>query len=247
MTGEHAAGTLDARAAHAAPKARAIRAPRAPRPPAGGVLEKSLSAPVRVSFKAQMLLAREEAIVQAVNRLLAEKGFDLMTVDEVAFEVGIAKASLYKHFSSKEDLAAAAMVRVLARAQAFLAALPFDALPMAQLRSVAGWMLRLQLAGEMPSLPSQNSSLRANLLANRDYLDGLMEVSDQIGGWIEAAQADGSLNPALPSVAVLYSLYAKACDPVPGFLKASGQYSDERIVEIVLSTCFDGLTARSAL
>ncbi|MBC7610530.1 MAG: TetR family transcriptional regulator, partial [Polaromonas sp.] len=41
-----------------------------------------------------MLQAREDAIVQAVNRLLAEKGFDLMTVDQVAAEVGIAKASL---------------------------------------------------------------------------------------------------------------------------------------------------------
>ena len=38
-----------------------------------------------------MLLAREDAIVLAVNRLLAEKGFDLMTVDEVAAEVGIAE------------------------------------------------------------------------------------------------------------------------------------------------------------
>ena len=74
----------------------------------------------RVSFKAQMLKVREEAIVQAVNRLLAEKGFDAMTVDEVAAKVGIAKASLYKHFPSKEDLAAAAMVRVMQRAVAFL-------------------------------------------------------------------------------------------------------------------------------
>lgn len=61
-------------------------------------------------------MAREEAILVAVNRLLAEKGFDAMTVDAVAAEVGIAKASLYKHFSSKEELAAAAMIRVLDRA-----------------------------------------------------------------------------------------------------------------------------------
>lgn len=40
-----------------------------------------------------MLQVREAAIVQAVNRLLAE-GFDAMTVDQVAAEVGIAKASL---------------------------------------------------------------------------------------------------------------------------------------------------------
>ena len=191
-----------------------------------------------------MLLVREEAIVQAVNRLLAEKGFDLMTVDEVASSVGIAKASLYKHFSSKEDLAAAAMVRMLRLAQAFLAALPPTAKPLAHLKSVARWMLTLQLAGEMPSLPSQNSSLRANLMGNKAYLDGLLQVSDQIGGWIEAAQKDGSLNAKTPPLVVLYTLYARACDPVPGFLKAGGQHTDEDIVDLVLSTCFDGLIAR---
>ena len=76
--------------------------------------------PTKVSFKAQMLLAREDAIIQSVNRLLAEKGFEAMTVDEVAADVGIAKASLYKHFPSKEDLAAAAMASVMRRAQVFL-------------------------------------------------------------------------------------------------------------------------------
>lgn len=191
-----------------------------------------------------MLLAREDAIVLAVNRLLAEKGFDLMTVDEVAADVGIAKASLYKHFASKEDLAAAAMVRILRLAQLFLASLPAAAKPLAQLKAVARWMLEVQLAGAMPSLPSQNSSLRANLMGNKDYLDGIMQVSDQIGGWIEAAQKDGSLNPGIPSLLVLYTLYARACDPVPGFLKAGGQHTDSEIVELVLATCFDGLVAR---
>jgi TetR/AcrR family transcriptional regulator of autoinduction and epiphytic fitness len=206
-----------------------------PQPPA---------APVKASFKAQMLRAREDAIVVAVNRLLAEKGFDLMTVDEVALNVGIAKASLYKHFSSKEDLAAAAMVRVIGLAKAFLASLPAAAQPLDQLKAIARWMLQVQLKGEMPSLPSQNSTLRANLMANKAYLDGLMQISDQMGGWIEAAQADGSLSPKIPAIAVLYTLYARACDPVPGFLKAGGQHTDEEIVELVLDTCFDGLKTR---
>jgi AcrR family transcriptional regulator len=196
------------------------------------------------SFKAQMLQAREDAIILAVNRLLAEKGFDLMTVDEVAAEVGIAKASLYKHFPSKEDLAAAAMVRVLAQAQDFMDGLPAADPPLAQLKAVARWMMRLQLAGEMPSLPSQNSSLRARLMANSDYLDLLMGVSDRIGAWIEAAQRDASLSAALPPILVLYTLYSRACDPVLEFMKASGQYSDEDIIEWVTTTCFDGLRSR---
>jgi AcrR family transcriptional regulator len=189
------------------------------------------------SFKEQMLAAREEAIIHTVNRLLAEKGFDAMTVDEVAADVGIAKASLYKHFSSKEDLAAAAMARAMARAHAFVAALPEGAAPVDKLKSVVRWTLETQL-------PSQNSSLRAALVGTRGYMDSLLGLSDRLGGWIEAAQAAGALNPVLPPVAVLYTLFARACDPVVEFLKAGGQHSDEEIIALVLSTCFDGLNSR---
>ena len=104
--------------------------------------------------------------------------------------------------------------------------------------------MELKLAGGMPSLPSQNSSLRATLIANPDYMNGLIEVSDQLGAWIEEAQAQGRINPALPAIAVLYTLYARACDPVLEFLKMGGQHTDAEIVELVLSTCFDGLNAR---
>jgi TetR/AcrR family transcriptional regulator, regulator of autoinduction and epiphytic fitness len=201
-------------------------------------------APVKVSFKAQMLQAREAAIIQAVNRLLAEKGFDAMTVDEVAAEVGIAKASLYKHFPSKEDLACAAMVRVMRRGQDYLKSLPAAAAPLDNIKAVARWTMEVKLAGEMPSLPSQNSSLRATLMKSRDYMDGLIEISDALGGWIEAAQAQGTLNPGLPAIAVLYTLYARACDPVLEFLKAGGQHTDAQIADLVMTTCFEGLNAR---
>ena len=198
----------------------------------------------KVSFREQVLQAREDAIVSSANRLLAEKGFDVMTVDAVAADVGIAKASLYKHFTSKEELAAAAMIRVLDRALAFIVTL--DATTRAgaidQLKAVARWTMQVQLAGEMPSLPAQNSALRAALVTNRAYLDRLMEVSDKLGAWITAAQKAGHLNRKLPPEVALYTLFARACDPVLGLLKASGQHSDEDIIEMLLSTCFDGLS-----
>ena len=113
-------------------------------------------------YREQVLRLREDAIVEAVNRLLVSKGYDLMTVDEVAAEAGLAKASLYKHFTSKEELAAAAMVRVLGRALAHVAAQQESA-PAAsallRIELVLRWTLRVQLDGEMPSLPAQNSRL----------------------------------------------------------------------------------------
>ena len=197
------------------------------------------------SFRERVLQAREDAIVASVNRLLSEKGFESMTVDEVAADVGIAKASLYKHFPSKEALAAAAMVSVLDRALAFLEQeAARESTPIEHLKSVARWTMGVTLAGEMPSLPSQNSTLRTALTQHRGYLDRVMMVSDRLGVWITAAQAAGQIDPTLPPEAVLYTLYARACDPVLSFLRAGGQFSDEQVIEVVLTTCFDGLTKR---
>jgi TetR/AcrR family transcriptional regulator, regulator of autoinduction and epiphytic fitness len=196
------------------------------------------------SFKQQMLQAREEAIVDVVNRMLADKGFDAMTVDEVAAEVGVAKASLYKHFPSKEDLAAAAMVRMMQRAQVFLGTISPTLSAIDKLKLATRWMMQLKLAGEMPNLPSQNSSLRTKLTAHRGYVDGLISISDTLGGWIEAAQKAGEISTKLPAMVVLYTLYARACDPVLEFLKMGGQYSNVQMLDFVCSTCFDGLATR---
>jgi hypothetical protein len=81
-------------------------------------------------------------------------------------------------------------------------------------------------------------------MGSKDYMDGLMDVSDALGGWIEEAQTKGHINQALPAVAVLYTLYARACDPVLEFLKMGEQHTEAQILDLVMSTCFDGLSAR---
>jgi TetR/AcrR family transcriptional regulator of autoinduction and epiphytic fitness len=201
---------------------------------------------LKTSFKQQVLQAREDAIVAAASRILADKGFDLMTVDAVAAEVGIAKASLYKHFPSKEALAAAAMVRLMERTLTFSRSLEAKQGAVKEraltcIQGVVAWALRLQLAGEMPTLPAQNSVLRAVLMTHTPYMDRLVALSELLGTWIQAAQQAGQLNPQLPPEVILYTLFAKACDPVVSALKVSGNYSDEQIIEMLVRTCFSGL------
>ena len=81
-------------------------------------------------------------------------------------------------------------------------------------------------------------------MAQRRLRDALLQISEQLGAWIDAGQREGAIDAQLPRQAVLYTLYARACDPVVGFLKATGEHSDEQIVDLVLSTCFNGLRAR---
>jgi AcrR family transcriptional regulator len=198
----------------------------------------------RMSLKQQQHRLREDVILQAVNSLLAEKGYDLMTVDEVAAMVGIAKASLYKHFESKERLAAAAMVRLLDRTLEIIEALPASAEPAEKLESLVRWAVREHLRGQMPSLPSTRSALRDALLAHKPYVERLVRVTEHVGSWIEAAQQSGAIDPKLPGEVILYTVFARACDPVSDYLKLSGAYSDEEIVDLICGTSFSGLKAR---
>jgi AcrR family transcriptional regulator len=198
----------------------------------------------RLSLKQQQHRLREDVILQAVNSLLAEKGYDLMTVDEVAAMVGIAKASLYKHFESKERLAAAAMVRLLDRTLEIIEALPASAEPAEKLESLVRWAVREHLRGQMPSLPSTRSALRDALLGHKPYVERLVRVTEHVGAWIEAAQQSGAIDPKLPGEVILYTVFARACDPVSDYLKLSGAYSDEEIVDLICGTSFSGLKAR---
>jgi len=196
-----------------------------------------------------MQRVREEAIVTAVNRLLAAKGYDAMTVDQVAAEAGLAKASLYKFFTSKEELAGAAMVSVLDRALAFVDGLRADpsaagGAPLSaidKLKAVTRWAMQTQLEGEMPSLPAQNSTLSAALQSNEAYMDRLIALSNRLGIWITEAQTSGQLSPSFPPELVLYTLFARACDPVVGMLKDSGQYTNDQILDWVSASTFNGL------
>ncbi|MDZ7652799.1 MAG: helix-turn-helix domain-containing protein [Burkholderiaceae bacterium] len=179
-----------------------------------------------------------------MNQLLAQKGYDAMTVDGVAAQVGLTKPSLYKHFESKEALAAAALIRLLDQALAATRAQPTEVPAGERLRAVLRWALTQHLAGAMPLLPSTRSSLREALLKNERYVERLQALSALLLEWIDEAQRDGQIDATLPSEVVLYTLFARSCDPVLDFLRDSGQYDDTRVLDLVLATSFDGLRPR---
>lgn len=197
----------------------------------------------RKSFRETQFELREEAILDATNRLLGDKGYEAMSMDDIAAEVGIAKGSLYKHFESKEALAGAVMIRLLARTGAALDALPADRPAIERLEHLLRWTLAERLAGGVPHLPSTSPALRSGLLANRAYVDTLMALSERIGALIAEARAAGSLQASLRDEFVLYTLYARTCDPTLEFLKAGGTLSDEEIIDHMARACFHGLAA----
>jgi TetR/AcrR family transcriptional regulator of autoinduction and epiphytic fitness len=199
------------------------------------------AAPKKHSFKQQQMLFREAAILDTVNQLLSQKGFDLMTMDEVAANVGIAKASLYKHFVSKEALAAASMARLLEHALDVMANLPEADASVDKLRAIVRWSVSTHLQGTMPLLPSTRSTIQSALQNHAPYMDCLGRVVEQLGAWIQQAQSSGELSADLPGEVMLYTIFARSCDPVADFLKQGGAFTDQEITEMIVRTTFQGM------
>lgn len=55
---------------------------------------------------------RQHEILDAANELFAEKGYDATSVSDIMKKVGIAKGTLYYHFSSKEEILDALIERI---------------------------------------------------------------------------------------------------------------------------------------
>ncbi len=65
------------------------------------------------SLKEKQREERRTLILQMAEEVLMEKGYYETSIDEIATRVGIAKGTVYLHFSSKEDLVVAILLRDL--------------------------------------------------------------------------------------------------------------------------------------
>ena len=210
-------------------------------------MKKSIT-PSVTPYKERLRVLKIETVMAAVYELLASKGFDAMTVDEVAATAGMAKASLYKLYPSKELLAGAAMVQVMDLALALVDKLRADdtQTDVQKLKTLTRWAMQTKLEGQMPSLPAQNSKLSEALTNNEAYMQRLFELSMKLGVWVSNAQDKGHIRSDLPADFVLYNLYARACDPVLDVMKRDAQQSNEQILDWMITLQFEGLASRKS-
>ena len=194
----------------------------------------------RLSFKNQAFKLRESAILDATTSVLSQKGYDLMTMDDVAGAVGISKPSLYKHFKSKEELVGEALIRLLDGALDYVAALDPSHGPLQKLSSLLEWALRVRLEGGLPFLPSTSPHVREMLIRNVKYMLRIMKLNRQLEAMVKQAQQEGLLSRDLPTDVILYSYYARTCDPAVEYLQKYSKMASDDIVRHMLKVTFEG-------
>lgn len=195
----------------------------------------------RLSFKNQAFKLRENAILDAATAVLSQKGYDLMTMDDVAGMVGISKPSLYKHFKSKEELVGEALIRLLDGALDYVAALDASLSPLQKLSTLLEWALRVRLDGGLPFLPSTSPHVRDMLIRNVKYMLRVMKLNRQLEALVKLAQQQGQLNRELPTDVILFSYYARTCDPAVEYLQKYSKMESDDIVRHMLKVSLEGL------
>jgi hypothetical protein len=113
--------------------------------------------------------------------------------------------------------------------------------PIDQLKSLLRWALEVRIKGGLPTLPAENTRLREALLSNKSYINRLMDLNELLAELIEKSRTEGAIRKDLPTDVVLFTIYARSCDPTLDYLRSGELYNDEQVIEFLLSTCFDGL------
>lgn len=142
-----------------------------------------------------------QAILDATLELFAEVGFQGLTIEGVAERAGVGKTTIYRRWSSKEDLIKDAVNQVRIEA---------DISDTGNIRNDLLHLLKvgMEVRGKTPLLEKLFSRLMAEVKTNPEfaqffYQHLLVSRIDQSIGMIRRAQARGALRPDLDPMLVL--------------------------------------------
>jgi AcrR family transcriptional regulator len=190
------------------------------------------------SNRDKKLAIREKQILQAALRLIERDGFAELTMDALAAEAGIAKATLYQHFANKEDLAVRSALRAFENLEAFVARLSGRAI--VQLQAVFRYMMT---AGQDPDA-FPNSVMQPDMLVlfrdNAELQAHFFRIYATFRGMIEAAKADGDIVPTLNNDIIINMLMGTAGLLKPNITPSSTYSADEALAQ-GLQILFRGL------
>jgi AcrR family transcriptional regulator len=193
-----------------------------------------------LTVKERQHLAREEAIVETAYDMLVEEGYERMSMDDLAKRVGIAKATLYQHFPSKEDLLVGVIVNFMRQREAdLLAECSRTDLPPIQ-RLERG--LRRSLLSHIQDSRGKVAMHAVDFRAHPRFCEQYDRLFQRLSDVIEETRAAGEINPALATPVVVHMIMWLFRMDYKALIKDQG-CPPERAVDTLVTIIMNGLKA----
>ncbi len=207
----------------------------------------SLDTPHRM-LKEKQRQERATLILQAAEAIFAEKGYHETSMEEIATRVGVAKGTVYQHFTSKEELVFALFEREWEEAQQMVEqVVTIDASARARLESILHHTYQGLLGKHMQLMLSLYSSLDIQkcVLEKRLQMRNRMNrLATPIRAILEEGRATGEFDPAISTSVMLTTFFSVLFSRKYEWLVASEQLSPEELVTQVGLIYFQGIVSK---
>ncbi|HET9493982.1 MAG TPA: TetR/AcrR family transcriptional regulator [Chloroflexia bacterium] len=203
--------------------------------------------PTMRSLRERQREERAALILAVAQEVFADKGYHDASLDEIAARAGIAKGTVYLHFTSKEDLLAALIEQQIVE---FLAQVDRVAGEKATVRTRLEHILldvytRMQERRNQVLLELNNSIglTRSVIEKHEDLQAHITQAMERIAALLEEGKRTGELDGTVPTP-IMAATFATLLTP-SGYeqLLTSGQVSPAELVNYVSRIFFPGSTA----
>ena len=159
------------------------------------------------AIREKQLQKRKQEILDVALRLLMERGYANLNMDELADEAGLSKPTLYQYFNSKDELVARAVVRMFEKMEEKLAEL-HDQSPLDQLEHFLRTLLKARSEKRAMIGPAEIEMMRTIVKQYPYMTEHLRAAKQRLEQIVRQAQEQGEIDPALPAWVVVNTLFS---------------------------------------
>lgn len=200
-----------------------------------------MEVPPHLSLKERQRRERENLILQMAEDVLLEKGYRDTSMDEIATRVGIAKGTLYLHFSKKEDLMLAFFRREMQQIlDEFRQICSVQQSPQAKLEAIMRSLHQkpFERHGQLLFILINNEDFQITLKQQSKSI--LREISNEVSAVLDDGKARGDFDTAIPTPIMVGSFFS-LFSPLVYRFQASEAYSHTEIVHFIECIYFRGI------
>jgi AcrR family transcriptional regulator len=194
-----------------------------------------------LSLKDRQRQMRENAILEAARHLLAEKGYQGMTMDDLATRVGIAKGSLYQHFRSKEELIGAALVAFMDRISDYVDTLPPAQPAIERIKLTCRKALTMRFQDGFPDILGAKIFVKETLTCHPAYTASSKRLVLALAALFDGAKKQGDVASDIPTELLVHATIGRMREPELDSLIAQGRVQPEEIVDFLVQMFLGGV------
>lgn len=195
----------------------------------------------RKSFKERAHEQREQEILHVATRLMSERGYSSVTMDDIAAEVGVSKPTLYRHFPSKEEMVARSMTEGMLHMEAFIPGT--TGTPIERLEQIMRHILQARIAYDSPAsfaFSLARDQVMPLLYAHHRTGESMARINQQLDQIIDEGRASGQIAPDLPNT-VIISAMLSLLGVMDGEIMIRGGTTPEALIDPVVRLFLRGI------